>query len=97
MGVKDALFAYFLSKNTVFLDPIFTEFQLMRIKPGPDHLTFVVVIKAKAEKLSDCGFGDIEDSIIKTKIYRDLTGRQNSDLVSRSISKLFQVQSSIKA
>ena len=36
----------------------------------------VAKVEAKAEELTDCGHGDIEDSVMKTRIYKGLTGCQ---------------------
>ena len=55
---------------------MFTEFQLLRIRPTQDPLSFVSLMETKAEKLSDCGYGDIEDSIMQTRIFRGRKGRQ---------------------
>ena len=73
---KDALFAHFLSTNSVVLDQLFTDFQLLKLKPGQTHLSFVSIVETRAKELTDCGHGDIEDSVMKTRIYKGLTGCQ---------------------
>ena len=73
---KDALFAHFLNDNSVYLDQMLTDFQLLTLKHGQTPLSFVSLVEAKAEELTDCGHGDIEDSVMKTRIYKGLTGCQ---------------------
>ena len=55
---------------------MFTDIQLMKNRPGQTPLSFVPVVEAKAEKLTDCGYGDIKDSAMKMRIYKWLAGRQ---------------------
>ena len=73
---KDALFAHFHSTNSVILDQLLTDFQLMKLKPGQPPLSFISIVEARAEELTDCGHNDISDMIMKTRIYRGLTGCQ---------------------
>ena len=73
---KDAIFSHFLSTNSVVLDHFFTHFQLLKLKPGQTPLSFVSIVETTTEELTDCGHGDIEDSVMKTRIYKGLTGCQ---------------------
>ena len=63
---KDALFAHFLSTNSVILDQLFTDFQFFKLKPGQTPLSFVSIVETRAEELTDCGHGDINESVMKT-------------------------------
>ena len=61
---KDALFEHFLSNNAVYLDQMFTGFQLLTLRPGRTPMNFVAKVVTKAEEITYCGHGDIEDSVI---------------------------------
>ena len=74
---KDALFAHFKSDNTILIDKLFTEFQLMKIRGGQDVMDFVEAIEKKATTLWDCRFRrEIDDYLIKTRVWKGLTGRE---------------------
>ena len=60
----------------MLFDQMFTEFQLMKIRPGQEPLSFMSIVETKAENLTDCGYGEMDDSVMKTRIYKGLTGRQ---------------------
>ena len=53
-----------------------TEFQLKKIRSDQEPLSFVPIVEAKTENLTDCGYGVIEDSVMKIRICKGLTGRQ---------------------
>ena len=73
---KDALFSHFKSDNSILIDRLFTEFQLMKIRGGQDLLEFVEAVEKKATALWDCGFNrDIDDKLLKTRVWQGLTGR----------------------
>ena len=97
---KDALFAHFLNSNFVYFDQMSSDFQLLHIKQGQTPLSFVSLMEAKAEAITDCGHGDIEDDVMETRIYKGLTGCHTSGiplhLFSRFIWELFQAPSSIR-
>ena len=74
---KDALFAHFRSDNSILLDKLFTDFMMMRIRSGQDPIGFVEVVEKKAQALVECGYhGEFDDTLMKTRIWRGLTGRQ---------------------
>ena len=73
---KDALFAHFLSNNSVILDQICTDFRLLKLKPNQSQLSFVSIVEARAEELTDWGHENKEDGVMKTRIYKGLTGCQ---------------------
>ena len=98
---KDNLFSHFLSDNSVIIDQLFTEFQLMKISPGQDPMSFASAVETKAEKLYDCGYGDIEDQFMKTRVWKGLSSRQTLQdflftwIQDKSIS-YFKFQSAIE-
>ena len=49
---KDALFAHFLNDNSVYLDQILNDFQLLTLKHGQTPIRFVSLVEAKAEELT---------------------------------------------
>ena len=75
---KDALIAHFKSDNTILIDKLFTEFQLMKIRGGQDVMEFVeAIIERKATTLWDCGFRrEIDDYLMKTRVWKGLSGRE---------------------
>ena len=53
-----------------------TDFRSIKLKPGQTPLSFISVVEIRAKELTDCGHCDISDAIMKTRVYRGLTGCQ---------------------
>ena len=90
---KDVLFSHIKSNNSILIDKLFTEFQLMKIRGGQDALDFVDAFERQSTTLWECGFRrEIDDYFIlmKNRVWKGLTGR---DAIQKFLFTWFQDRS----